>query len=699
MAKGAATMAAAAGTISNWKKGSEFIMPVGILGVLVVMILPIPAIVLDLLLTFNITASIIILMVAVYVTRPLDFSTFPTLLLVTTLFRLALNVASTRLVLLHGADGSAAAGQVIKSFGNFVVGGNYAVGFVVFAILIIINFVVITKGAGRIAEVAARFTLDAMPGKQMAIDADLNAGLIGDEDARKRRKDVAMEAEFYGAMDGASKFVRGDAVAGILITFINIIGGLIIGVLQQGLPLAEAARIYTLLTVGDGLVAQIPALIISTAAGIVVSNVNTEAGLSTTIGRQFLLNPKPIFIAAAILFILALVPGLPHFAFLVFAAVTGGVGYLVWKTAAEKEGRDEAERVESAKAPVKKETNEEVPLVDTLGLEVGYRLIPLVDSSEGGELLERIKAIRRQFAEDSGIVVPSVHIKDNLQIKPSEYIFLIRGIDVARGELMAGHCLAIDPGNAQPGLDGVPTVDPAFGLPAFWVPDSMQEKAQIMGYTVVNHSAIIATHVTEVIKTHANELLGRQEVQLLLEKLSKNHPKVVEELVPGVLSLGAIQKVMQNLLKERVSIRDLQTIIETLADYGPMTKDTDLLTEYVRMNLARQISKANIGADAIIYAVGLNHEIEEAITKAVQETPQGSFLSIEPGLAHKIVSRIKETLEELVARGHQPVLLVSHQTRRFVRRLTERAFPAIPVLSHNEISNNAKVQTLRMVRL
>lgn len=692
-------MAAAAGTISNWKKGSEFIMPVGILGVLVVMILPIPAIVLDLLLTFNITASIIILMVAVYVTRPLDFSTFPTLLLVTTLFRLALNVASTRLVLLHGADGSAAAGQVIKSFGNFVVGGNYAVGFVVFAILIIINFVVITKGAGRIAEVAARFTLDAMPGKQMAIDADLNAGLIGDEDARKRRKDVAMEAEFYGAMDGASKFVRGDAVAGILITFINIIGGLIIGVLQQGLPLAEAARIYTLLTVGDGLVAQIPALIISTAAGIVVSNVNTEAGLSTTIGRQFLLNPKPIFIAAAILFILALVPGLPHFAFLVFAAVTGGVGYLVWKTAAEKEGRDEAERVESAKAPVKKETNEEVPLVDTLGLEVGYRLIPLVDSSEGGELLERIKAIRRQFAEDSGIVVPSVHIKDNLQIKPSEYIFLIRGIDVARGELMAGHCLAIDPGNAQPGLDGVPTVDPAFGLPAFWVPDSMQEKAQIMGYTVVNHSAIIATHVTEVIKTHANELLGRQEVQLLLEKLSKNHPKVVEELVPGVLSLGAIQKVMQNLLKERVSIRDLQTIIETLADYGPMTKDTDLLTEYVRMNLARQISKANIGADAIIYAVGLNHEIEEAITKAVQETPQGSFLSIEPGLAHKIVSRIKETLEELVARGHQPVLLVSHQTRRFVRRLTERAFPAIPVLSHNEISNNAKVQTLRMVRL
>lgn len=692
-------MAAATGTISNWKKGSEFIMPVGILGVLVVMILPIPAIVLDLLLTFNITASIIILMVAVYVTRPLDFSTFPTLLLVTTLFRLALNVASTRLVLLHGADGASAAGQVIKSFGNFVVGGNYAVGFVVFAILIIINFVVITKGAGRIAEVAARFTLDAMPGKQMAIDADLNAGLIGDEDARKRRKDVAMEAEFYGAMDGASKFVRGDAVAGILITFINIIGGLIIGVLQQGLPLAESARIYTLLTVGDGLVAQIPALIISTAAGIVVSNVNTEAGLSTTIGRQFLLNPKPIFIAAAILFILALVPGLPHFAFLVFAAVTGGVGYLVWKTAAEKEGRDEAERVESAKAPVKKETNEEVPLVDTLGLEVGYRLIPLVDSSEGGELLERIKAIRRQFAEDSGIVVPSVHIKDNLQIKPSEYIFLIRGIDVARGELMAGHSLAIDPGNAQPGLDGVPTVDPAFGLPAFWVPDSMQEKAQIMGYTVVNHSAIIATHVTEVIKTHANELLGRQEVQLLLEKLSKGHPKVVEELVPGVLSLGAIQKVMQNLLKERVSIRDLQTIIETLADYGPMTKDTDLLTEYVRMNLARQISKANIGADAIIYAVGLNHEIEEAITKAVQETPQGSFLSIEPGLAHKIVSRIKETLEELVARGHQPVLLVSHQTRRFVRRLTERAFPAIPVLSHNEISNNAKVQTLRMVRL
>ncbi|WKZ31852.1 MAG: flagellar biosynthesis protein FlhA [Thermodesulfobacteriota bacterium] len=685
--------------IASWKKGSDLMLPAGIVAVIFIMILPVPPLALDLLLTFNVTAAIIILLVAVYVKKPLDFSTFPILLLVTTLFRLALNVASTRLILLHGSEGPSAAGQVIMSFGNFVVGGNYAVGFIVFSILVIINFVVITKGAGRIAEVAARFTLDAMPGKQMAIDADLNAGLIGDEEARRRRKEVSQESDFYGAMDGASKFVRGDAVAGILITIINIAGGLVIGVLQQGLPVGEAAMTYTLLTVGDGLVTQIPALIISTAAGIVVTNVSSESGLSDSIGRQFLLSPKPLFIAAAILFVFGLVPGLPHLAFLTLSAITGAIGYLVYRSAEEKIMAEETERKAAEAKPAAKEATDEVPLIDTLSLEVGYRLIPLVDSSEGGELLERIKAIRRQFAEDMGIMVPPVHIKDNLQLKPSEYVFLVKGVEVAKGELLAGHSLAIDPGNAQPGLEGVATTDPAFGLPSIWVPDAQVERAQLMGYTVVNHSAIVATHVTEVIRSYANEILGRQEVQSLIDRVAKTHPKVVEELVPGLLSLGAVQKVLQNLLKERISIRDLQTILETLADYAPITKDTDLLTEYVRMGLARQITKSHISGDSTIQAISLSHEIEEAITKSVHETPQGSFLTIEPGLAQRILSRLKEGLEETMSKGHQPVLLVSHQTRRFVRRLTERVFPAIAILSHNEIAGNARVQTLKVVRL
>ncbi|CAG0928206.1 partial Flagellar biosynthesis protein FlhA, partial [Planctomycetaceae bacterium] len=534
---------------------------------------------------------------------------------------------------------------------------------------------------------------------QMAIDADLNAGLIGDEEARKRRKEVALEADFYGAMDGASKFVRGDAVAGILITAINIVGGIIIGVLQQGLPVADAAGTYTLLTVGDGLVAQIPALVISTAAGIVVSNVNSGTGLSESITRQFVLNPKPILIASAILFVFGLIPGLPHAAFLVLSIATGGVGYLVYKNAEAREAQETAEKEKAAKPAPKKEAADEVPLIDTLSLEVGYRLIPLVDSSEGGELLERIKAIRRQFAEDMGIMVQPVHIKDNLQLKPSEYVFLVKGVEVARGELMAGHSLAIDPGNAQPGLEGLQTTDPAFGLPSIWIADTQVEKAQLMGYTVVNHSAVIATHVTEVIRSHANEILGRQEVQGLLDRAAKTHPKVVEELVPGLMSLGAVQKVFQNLLKERVSIRDLQTVLETLADYATMTKDTDLLTEYVRMNLARQISRTHAGADSSIPVLALSQEIEETIVKSIHETPQGSFMSIEPPVAQKILGKLKEALEEAMSKGYQPVLLVSHQTRRFVRKLTERSFPAVPVLSHSEVSSGARVQTLKVVRL
>jgi flagellar biosynthesis protein FlhA len=694
-----------AGLVDNMKKlvgGYEFILPVGMVAILMVMILPIPPILLDLFLAFNITLAIIVLLIAVYLKKALDFSTFPTILLITTLFRLSLNVASTRLILLHGSEGPGAAGQVIESFGNFVVGGNYAVGFVVFAILVIINFVVITKGAGRIAEVGARFTLDAMPGKQMAIDADLNAGLIGDDEARERRKEIAMEADFYGAMDGASKFVRGDAVAGILITAINILGGLAIGVLQQGMPVGEAAMTYTLLTVGDGLVAQIPALIISTAAGIVVSSVSSEAGLSDSIGKQFAYNAKPIFIASGILFGFAVIPGLPHLAFFVLSALTAFAAYMIHRASERREAAEAATAEalkQSAAAPAKKDQADEIELIDSLGLEVGYRIIPLVDPAEGGELLERIKGIRKQFIEDMGLLVPPVHIKDNLHLKPTEYVFLVKGVEVARGELMVGHSLAIDPGNAQPGLEGVPTADPAFGLPSVWVSDSQQERAQMMGYTVVNHSAVIATHVTEIIKGYAADLLGRQDVQNLLDRVAKTLPKVVEELVPGLLSLGSVQKVFCNLLRERVSIRDLQTILETIADYAPVTKDTDLLTEYVRMNLARQISKSHQSDDMVIEVLALNQEIEDAITKSIQDTPQGAFMTIEPSVAQSIIQRIKDALEEMLGKGHQPVLLASHQTRRFVKKLIERTFPTIDVISHNEIARNVRVETLKVVRL
>ncbi len=686
--------------IERLRKGGEFLLPVGIVGVLAVMILPLPPFLLDLLLTFNITFALIILLVAVYIRRPLEFSTFPTILLVATLFRLSLNVATTRLILLRGSEGADAAGEVIKSFGNFVVGGNYAVGFIVFAILVIINFVVITKGAGRIAEVAARFTLDAMPGKQMSIDADLNAGLIGEEEARKRREEIALEADFYGSMDGASKFVRGDAVAGVLITFINIGGGLIIGVLQQGMGLKDAAMTYTLLTVGDGLVAQIPALVISTAAGIVVSNISSESGLNIRLGKQFMFHPKPIMIASGIIFAMGLVPGLPQIPFFILSAIALGTGYMLFREEKKKAERALLEKEKEKAEPVRRaEPIDELPLLDVLGLEVGYRLIPLVDESEGGELLERIRGIRRQFAEEMGLIVPSIHIKDNLQLKPTEYVFLIKGLEVGRGELMQGYFLALDPGNAKGELDGIPTRDPAFGLPALWVPESNKEKAQVLGYTVVTHSAIVATHISELIRANCEELLGRQEVQTLLDKVAKSHPKVVEELVPNTLTVGMVQKVLQNLLRERVPIRDLQTILETLADYGMVTKDPDLLTEYVRVRLARRISNAHVGADSTIPAISLSHDIEEKITSSVKETAQGAYLAIEPTFAHRVLTKIGDALEEAVATGTQPVILVSQEVRRFVRKLVEKSFPSISVLSHNEIADNVRVKTLKVVRL
>jgi len=695
-------MAISIENLTRFRKGGDYLLPLGVLGILSMMILPMPPLLLDIMLSFNITAAIVILLVGIYVTRPLDFSTFPVILLMTTLARLSMNIASTRLILLHGSEGPGAAGNVIRSFGQFVVGGNYAVGFIIFVILVIINFVVITKGAGRIAEVSARFTLDAMPGKQMSIDADLNAGIIDNEEARRRRTDIALEADFYGSMDGASKFVRGDAVAGIMITVINIFGGLIIGVFQNGMPVAEAAKNYTILTVGDGLVAQVPALIISTAAGIIVSHVASSGDLGKSIGRQFTSDMRPAMMASIILFLFALIPGLPHLAFLTLSVLAGGLAYAIKRFGGAVAGTEEAKGADDvleAEEVGPSESLEYVPSLDRLSLEVGYRLIPLVDTGEGGELLERIKAIRRQLAEDLGIVVPPVHIKDNLEVKPSEYVFLIKGVEVARAELMPGNSLAIDPGNARPGLQGAPAKDPTFGLPAVWVPDETAEKAQVMGYTVVPHAAIIATHITELLKTHTSEILGRQDVQALLDRFSETSPKVVEELVPGLLTLGGVQKVLQNLLGEQISIRDLQTILETLADYAVSVKDTDLLTEYVRMRLARQITRDCQADDGTLRAVVIGQEVEDVIQKSLRETNQGVYMAIEPGLARSVMEKIQEAIQSVTAMGYRPVILTSRDARRFLRKLTERTLPFIPVLSHNEVSTDAKVQTLKVVRL
>ncbi len=693
-------MAISVENIARFRRGADYLLPVGVLGILAMMILPMPPLLLDILLSFNITAALVILLVGIYVRKPLDFSTFPVILLMTTLSRLSMNIASTRLILLHGNNGPGAAGNVIKSFGQFVVGGNYAVGFIIFVILVIINFVVITKGAGRIAEVSARFTLDAMPGKQMSIDADLNAGIIDNEEARRRRAEIAMEADFYGSMDGASKFVRGDAVAGIMITVINIFGGLVIGIFQHGMPAAEAARTYTILTVGDGLVAQVPALIISTAAGIIVSHVSSSADMGKSIARQFTSDMRPAMIASVILFLFALVPGLPHLAFILLSAVAGGLALAIrhFGPVEEEASGDALVEAEAQEEPAA-EPVDFVPRLDTLSLEVGYRLIPLVDSSSGGELLERIKAIRRQLAEDLGLIVPPVHIKDNLDVKPSEYVFLIKGVEVARAELLPGNSLAIDPGNARPGLQGTPAQDPTFGLPAVWVPDESAEKAQVMGYTVVPHAAIIATHITEILKSHTSEILGRQDVQNLLDRLSETCPKVVEELVPGLLSLGGVQRVLQNLLAEQVSIRDLQTILEALADYAGAVKDPEILTEYVRMRLARQITRSCQDEDGTVRAVVLGQEVEEVLEKSLRETREGVRFVMEPGMARAVLEKVQEAVQYVTSMGYQPVILTGRDVRRFLRRLTERTLPNVPVLSHDELSREARVQTLKIVRL
>ena len=587
------------------QRPQELMVATGIIVILGVMVMPIPTFLLDVLISFSITFALIILMVAVFMLSPLEFSVFPSLLLVITLLRLSLNIASTRIILLNGDQGASAAGEVIESFGNFVVGGNFIVGTVVFIILVMINFIVITKGSVRTSEVAARFTLDAIPGKQMSIDADLNAGLITEQDARTRRRNLEREADFYGSMDGSIRFVRGDAIAGILITLVNILGGFAIGVFQQGMEASEAAQIYTLLTIGDGLVSQLPALVVSTAAGLVVTRAQSDKNLPGELMSQLLNQPYAFIIASAILFFFGMIPGLPHFPFFLMSLLAGVIAYNKIKSDTKTEQLALMKKDDEAKAPLPEKVESILPL-DIMELEVGYELIPLVDADRNGELLERIKSIRRQFALEMGFIVPPLHIRDNLQLKSNEYSVVIKGVDVARDSIMMGRILAMNPGTTERELDGIQTTEPTFGLPAVWIPSNKKQEAQMAGFTVVDPATVITTHIKETIKRHAPELLGRQETQALLDKFKETNPKVVEELIPNLLPLGKVQKVLQNLLKEKISIRDLRTILEQLSDYASLTQDADVLTEYVRQSLARPITKQYQSADGTLSVLTLD---------------------------------------------------------------------------------------------
>ena len=674
-------------------------MAVGVVAILMVMIIPLPPFLLDFLLALNITFSIVVLLMAMYTVKPLDFAVFPSVLLVATLFRLSLNVASTRLILLHGNEGAVAAGKVIKSFGSFVVGGNYVVGLVVFMILVIINFVVITKGSGRIAEVAARFTLDAMPGKQMSIDADLNAGLVDENEARHRRDLIAREAEFHGAMDGASKFVRGDAIAGIIITLVNIIGGFVIGVLQQKMPIVVAAQNYTLLTVGDGLVTQIPALIISTSAGIVVSRAAAESSMGVDFGKQLLSNPRAVYLGSLVIFFFGLIPGLPHIPFMVLGFIVGGAAYLFDRKRQRSAAIEQVKATAADKAESAPESVEHLLMLDPMELEVGYAIIPLVDRQQDGQLLERIRSIRRQFALEMGMVIPAIHIRDNLNLKPSAYRILIKGVEVDKYELMVNHLMAMDPGDAVQKIDGIPTREPAFDLPAVWIPESKRDEAKFAGYTVVDGAAVMATHITEVIRRHADELLGRQEVQNLLDNLARTHPKTVEELTPSLLPLGTIQKVLQNLLREGVSIRDILTVVETLADYAPVTKDPDFLTEYVRQRLSRAIVSPHLPENGVLPVVTLEQDVEDVLLSSIQHTEHGSYLSVDPEVANSIMKSVSKEMQKLMAKGFQPIVLCSPQLRRHFRRMVEQFAPSLTVLSHSELSNHISFQSLGKVEV
>ncbi|ALL63645.1 Flagellar biosynthesis protein FlhA [Paraburkholderia caribensis MBA4] len=671
--------------------------PLLICMILGMMILPLPPFLLDLLFTFNIALSIMVLLVSMYTMKPLDFAAFPSVLLFSTLLRLSLNVASTRIVLLEGHTGPGAAGAVIEAFGHFLVGGNFAVGIVVFVILMVINFMVITKGAGRIAEVSARFTLDAMPGKQMSIDADLNAGMINEDQARKRRLEVGQEAEFYGSMDGASKFVRGDAIAGLLIMVINILGGLIVGVVQHGMDFADAGKTYTLLTIGDGLVAQIPSLVISTAAGVIVSRVATDEDIGTQLTGQLFTNPRVLMITGAILVLMGLIPGMPHFAFLLLGGGAIQLARTMKKRAAQsKTSTALAEVAPQALTPTEgaEASWDDVTMIDALGLEVGYRLIPLVDKNSDGELLKRIKNIRKKFAQEIGFLPPVIHIRDNLELRPNGYRIALKGVEVGVGEAYPGQWLAINPGQVTAALPGTPTTDPAFGLPAIWIDTNLREQAQVYGYTVVDSSTVVATHLNHLVVTHAAELLGRQEVQALIERMQKDAAPLVDDVVPKMLPVATLQKVLQNLLEEGVPIRDMRTILEALSEHGSKITDPHDLTAAVRLSLGRAITQQWFPGNGDIQVMGLDAHLERLLTQALAT---GANPGLEPGLANTLLMETQKAMTRQQNMGLSPVMLVQHSLRAMLARFLRRSLPQLKVLSYAEVPDTRHVRVVNVV--
>ena len=681
---------------------ADLAAPVFVMIVLVVMVLPLPAFLLDLLIVLNITLSLVILMVGMYVPRPKEFSSYPSVLLVVTLFRLAINVATTRRILLYAGDqGADAAGHMVKAFGQFVVGGSYVIGLVVFLILLAIQFLVINHGAGRIAEVTARFTLDALPGKQMAIDADLNAGYIDEHEARKRRKDLQEEAGFYGAMDGAVKFTQRDAVAALIILAVNIVAGIILGVVRYNLPIMQAMEVYSLLTVGDGLVTVIPSLLVSVGGAILTTRSGSDStGLGSQVLGQMGADPRPLAIAASVLFLFGAVPGLPLFPFWIMAAIFGVMAYAAWKLPSEappgpEEEAAAAEKARTAAADAADKV-EGLLKVDPLGLEVGYSLIPLLDVNQGGTVLERIKAVRRQMAQDLGIVVPPVRIRDNLQLPPQGYRILLRGEEIARSDLQPSQFLAMNPGTASEELTGTPTSEPAFGLPAYWIPDAQRDRAQMLGYTVVEPATVLTTHLSELIKQHAPELLGRPEVQHLLDTLKETSPRLVDDLIPNVVSVTTLQKVMHNLLRERVPVRDLGRILEATADAAAMTKDIGFITEYVRQALGRVLTSPHLSETGDLGVLVLDPSLEQALQGGIEQSDRGSYLALEPGRTQELLTRIANGIAALLP-GAQPVLLTNPVVRPHLRRLLERALPHLVVLSHSEVPMDVRVVNLGTV--
>ena len=671
--------------------------PVMLLAILAMLIVPLPPVMLDILFSFNISLALVVILAGIYAKRPLDFAAFPTILLLATLLRLALNIASTRVVLLDGHTGTGAAGQVIEAFGEFVIGGNYAVGLVVFAILVIINFVVVTKGAGRISEVSARFTLDSMPGKQMAIDADLNAGVIDQEEAKTRRMDVVMESDFYGSMDGASKFVRGDAIAGILILFINIIGGLAIGMLQHGMDMASAVHNYTLLTIGDGLVAQIPSLILSTAAALMVTRVSSEQDMGGQIMSQLFGNPKTLIVTAVVMGVLGVIPGMPNLFFLTLAIAAGFGAYMIMKRQAAPATKEEEETALTPSETVAPEQADlgwdDVMPVDTVGLEVGYKLIPMVDKNQGGQLMGRIRGVRKKLTQEIGFLIPPVHIRDNLELPPNTYRISILGVNIVESDVYPERELAINPGQVFGALKGIATKDPAYGMDAVWIELSQRDEAQTMGYTVVDSSTVIATHLSKLIQLHAHELLGREEVQMLIENLGKHFPKLVEGLVPDILPVGVLQKVLKNLLSDDVPVRDLRTIVECLASEVPKSQDTDMLTAVARVALGRSITQKISGIGSEMPVITLDPSLEQLLQDSMGIEGQSSG-GIEPLLAERIHKSLLECAQRQEVEGQPAVLLVSPRLRAFLARLVKQAIPYLHVLSYNEMPDDKQIKII-----